>query len=243
MSKDFCIDQTSALVRLKPDEYAECSNELLYGEHVQILNDNGHWGLAKSKHDGYEGYIQLSALKLYQDKTHKVFVPSTHIYDVPNFKFSPRAPLHFLSHVCATVEKQNGFIKLINGGWVFETHLAPIDYFHQDPLEVAVMFLSAPYIWGGRSMAGIDCSGLVQVSLMAAGVSCPRDTGPQSEAIGEIVDTPQRGDFVFFDGHVGIMVDEGRLLNATARHMRVAIEPLSEVAAAYNGITAIRRIG
>jgi cell wall-associated NlpC family hydrolase len=243
MSRDFSVDVPLLSVRQKPDDVAEGTNQLLYGEGVSILNDNGFWGMAKSDHDGYQGHVHLNRLRLHKDKTHKVFVPSTHIYDVPNFKFTPRSTLYFLSQVHVTVEKQNGFVKLGNGGWVYEAHLAPIDFTHPDITGIAMTFLNAPYLWGGRSVAGVDCSGLVQVVLMAAGVPCPRDSGQQSEAIGTAVNNPQRGDFVFFEGHVGIMIDDSRILNATSRHMRTIIELLSEVESAYEGgIKAIRRI-
>ena len=244
MSRDFSVDVPLLTVHNKPDDVAEGVNQLLYGEGVSILSDNGFWGLAKSDHDNYQGHVHLNRLRLHKEKTHRVFVPATHIYEVPNFKFKPKSTLYFLSQVHVTVENQNGFVKLGNGGWVFEKHLAPIDYKHHDFAGVAMTFLNTPYLWGGRSVAGIDCSGLAQICMMAAGLECPRDSGPQSESIGEPVNSPKRGDFVFFEGHVGVMIDEERILNATSRHMRTLIEPLKALEAAYEGgITAIRRAG
>ena len=112
-----------------------------------------------------------------------------------------------------------------------------------DFVETAMKFLDTPYLWGGRSCAGIDCSGLVQISLMAAGLECLRDTKDQIGTIGTKASPPlKRGDLVFFEGHVGIMVDEENLLNATSRHMKTIIEPVDHVKDAYNGILNIKRL-
>ncbi|MAI61619.1 MAG: hypothetical protein CBB87_03915 [Micavibrio sp. TMED27] len=245
MDRILRVDTPITRLLSEPDDVAECVNELLYGEEVEVINDNGFWGLVKSLHDGYEGFAMLNTLRMQPQKTHKVFVPATHIYDVPNFKFSPRQTLYFGSPIHVEAEQRNGFIRLLKGGWVYESHLVPLDHFHADHLETAMLFMNAPYLWGGRSVAGIDCSGLVQLALMASGYeNCPRDSKDQAEQIGEIVDAPQpqRGDFVFFDGHVGIMYDNINILNATSRHMRCVIEPLQNLISAYGNIKVIRRV-
>lgn len=235
---------STVVMRDTPDEYGEVVNELLYGEKLELINDNGQWGRVRSLHDHYEGFVLMNSLKFHKDKTHKIFVPHSHIYAAPNFKTDPIQSLYFQSQVSATEERQNGFIKLDTGGWVFETHLMPIDGAMIDHASTAHMFVHAPYIWGGRSIAGIDCSGLVQVCMMAKGISAPRDSGPQCEQLGGLVSdgSVQRGDIVFFEGHVGIMLDESHIINATSRHMRCVIEPLQSVENAYKGIKAIRRV-
>lgn len=243
MARTLNVDVPITKIMLEPDDVAECSNELLYGESVDVINDNGFWGYVRSHHDGYEGYAMLNTLRPHPEKTHKVFVPATHIYDVPNFKFAPKQTLYFGSPLHLESEQRNGFIRLLKGGWVFESHLAPLDHTHANFVETAMQFINAPYVWGGRSIAGIDCSGLVQLSLMAAGVPCPRDTSQQCESLGiKVQGPPQAGDLVFFEGHVGIMYDHENILNATSRHMRCVIEPLAPVEKAYGGIKIIRRV-
>ena len=126
---------------------------------------------------------------------------------------------------------------------MFESHLVPLDQKREDFVETALMFLGAPYLWGGRSIGGIDCSGLVQLSLMAAGICCPRDSHEQIE-VGKKAspDDLQRGDLVFFKGHVGIMLDDQHILNATSRSMDTRIEIVDHLAEIYDGILDIRRI-
>ena len=98
-----------------------------------------------------------------------------------------------------------------------------------DFVTVAEQFLNAPYVWGGKTASGIDCSGLIQVALQAAGIECPRDTDMQEKALGDaIAAATQRGDLVLWKGHVGVMLDGERLLHANAWHMMVAVEPLAE---------------
>jgi cell wall-associated NlpC family hydrolase len=244
MAETSHIDAPLVTVYSEANAQSEPRNVLLYGESLEVLDEAGDWLKIRSLHDGYEGYIPSSFLGQHSDKTHKVCAASTSLYDSPDFKRKDRHPLYFGSPVHATHERENGFARLANGGWVFEAHLMPIDKKRSDFVETAMLFLNAPYIWGGRSVAGIDCSGLVQVSLMAAGIKAPRDTAEQIEALGNPV--PQsdlkRGDFVFFERHVGIMVDETHILNATSRHMRTLIEPLSDLVSAYKDILAIRRV-
>ncbi len=223
---------------------AEPSNVLLYGESVETLEEHGEWVKARSLHDAYEGFIRAALLSHHSEKNTKICVPASAVYETPDFKTEARHPLYFGSCVHATTETQNGFVKLANQGWIFQEHLMKHDVLFPDIVDTAHMFLNAPYVWGGRSVAGLDCSGLVQMALMAADVPCPRDTSEQINAIGVCVDGEnlQRGDFVFFERHVGIMVDEAHILNTTSRHMRTLIEPLSDLIESYNGILAVRRL-
>lgn len=243
MAKLSNINVSSVMMRLEPNESAEASNELLYGEAISILEETDDWIKVQAQHDGYEGFIPSNTIKTHQDKTHKVSVPVTHLYDAPDFKSPHKQPLYFLSPVHASDEKQNGFVKLANGRWVFGEHLCALSKTTDNFVETALKFLDTPYLWGGRSCAGIDCSGLVQISLMAAGVKALRDTKDQITSIGtEHSSAPERGDLVFFKGHVGIMIDGEQLLNATSRHMKTVIEPLAAVEDSYDGILSIKRL-
>jgi hypothetical protein len=230
-----------------PDAGSEMLNELLFGENVQILEEHGPWFKARALHDGYEGYVPRAAAEaLVRTSTHRVCVPVTHVYPRPDFKAPPLGPLYFLSALNIRGHVQSaGFTEIDKDRWVFGDHLMPIDHKLNDPLGVALGFGGAPYLWGGRSHDGLDCSGLVQLAVMAAGHPCPRDTKDQVKTLGREIsgERPQRGDFVFFERHVGIMIDSEHVLNATARHMRVVTETLKDMEAIYpGGLLAVRRL-
>jgi cell wall-associated NlpC family hydrolase len=134
-------------------------------------------------------------------------------------------------------------------GFVVEQHLEPLAAVAPDFVAVAERFLCAPYLWGGKSVAGIDCSGLVQVACTMAGIAAPRDTDMQERELGTRlagIEALARGDLVFWKGHVGIMLDGARLLHANAHHMMTAVEPLAEavarIASRGSSVTSIRRI-
>lgn len=233
-----------------PDEQSEPVNQLLYGETVERLETQNEWVKAKATHDGYPGYIKASLLKDHFEKTHKVSVPQTLLFEEPNFKTPARHPLYLGCPLSGTQNTQNGFRQLHNKGWVFEEHTIGIKDTLKDWVNTAEQFLHTPYQWGGRSAAGIDCSGLVQISLMMSGIPCPRDTGQQIQSLGqnlEFGDTIQfaslmRGDLIFFERHVGIMLDQENILNASSRHMSTKIEKLDDLITAYNGILSVRRL-
>ncbi|HEY0301419.1 MAG TPA: C40 family peptidase, partial [Rhizomicrobium sp.] len=146
------------------------------------------------------------------------------------------------------LEHAKGFARIAPDGFVFAAHLAPWDRLAPDWVATAERFLGAPYVWGGKTHAGIDCSGLVQVALASAGIACPRDTDQQERSLG--ADCPylarKRGDLVFWNGHVGIMLDATRLIHANAFHMQVEIEPLEDavarIAPVAGPVNAVRRL-
>ncbi len=247
MSEQYQIHAPSVMMRLEPDESAEVSNEMLYGEIVNVLGGNeGDWIKVRADHDGYEGYIPFTIMGSVHGSPHHVCVPTTHIYSNPDFKSATQSPLYMGSRLATKEDTKDGFRELQHSGWVFEQHLRSADSTQKDYVETALLFENAPYLWGGRSCAGIDCSGLVQISLMEAGHPCPRDTKDQAQEIGQHIEPDQkrqRGDLVFFEGHVGIMIDEKNILNATSRHMRVIAEKLEDVIEAYEGIQTVRRLG
>jgi cell wall-associated NlpC family hydrolase len=246
MPKTMHIDAPIATMFETPKLSGEPINTLLYGESITAHKQKGQVAKITVDHDGYEGFIDAELLAEHRPKTHKVIVPMTHLYETPDFKNEPFVPLYMLSPVHATSDKKDGFVKLGNGKWIFEEHLGSIDDTHMDFAEMALKFLYTPYAWGGRTAAGIDCSGLVQLCLNAAGLPCPRDTKDQIKVYGENVDPSgklRRGDLVFFERHVGIMLDSTLIVNATSRHMATVVEELTAVSHAYNGIIAVRRVG
>lgn len=249
MAEIWSVTAPLAAIHAGPQADSEMTSQLLYGETFRLLGSTGDWLRAEAVHDSYRGYIERRAAEPASPASgpvpppHRFSALQGHIYTKPDFKSPVLAPVYFLSPLARTGREENGFCQLLGGEWVFTGHVSPPEWRAPDPVATAQLFLGTPYLWGGRSRAGLDCSGLVQLCAMAAGHACPRDTGDQIGVLGhEIQGAPQRGDFVFFKGHVGIMLDERRIINATARHMSTVIEDLEVVASTYGGILKIRRL-
>ncbi|MGB0498409.1 MAG: C40 family peptidase, partial [Rubricella sp.] len=178
---------------------------------------------------------------------HHVIRPLALVYAEPDLKGRPIDALPFLARV--SILGQSGRWLETEAGWVPGRHLSEAAPAVADWVSVAERFEGAPYLWGGRSTLGIDCSALVQLSLMAAGRDCPRDSDMQA-ALGSAVseDAPlRRGDLVFWKGHVGVMLDGATLLHANAFHMATVREPLNLVrdrieAMGDGPVTGIRRL-
>lgn len=228
---------TVALAALKgrPDAAASMTSELLFGESFTVYDIAGGWAWGQAAHDGYVGYMEARCLgPAALPPTHWVARLSTHLYPAADLKTPPLTALYLGSRVRVVGEAVKGFVAVDGGGFVYAAHLRPLDADDvPDPTALAESFLGAPYLWGGRTVAGIDCSGLVQQVMMAACIPCPRDSDQQAAAVGERLAEEEalaRGDIVFFPGHVGIMVDALRLLHANATHMAVTIDPLETVA-------------
>jgi len=241
-------------VRHAPSHDAPLDTQALFGEAVMLYEDDEGWGWVQLARDGYVGYIAMAALdEGYREPTHRVAVNRTFVYPCPDMKLPARraSPLGAAVRVRAT---QGAFAQIGETAFVFADHLQPLDSRDKDFVAVAEQFLHVPYLWGGKTSLGIDCSGLVQIALDAAGIAVPRDTDLQEKAIGAplAVDADltglRRGDAVFWRGHVGIMQDETHLLHANAHHMLVASEPLRTardriLAKTGQPITAIKRLG
>jgi cell wall-associated NlpC family hydrolase len=202
--------------------------------------------------DGYVGYVPSEAVRRGTARpTHKIQVLGTFLYGRRDIKSPPLMHLAMNALVAARGVDQE-FLELDDGGFVYEHHAAPIEKNARDFVEVAERFIGVPYLWGGRTRIGLDCSGLVQTALQAAGLNAPRDTDMQQNELGEAVSATadlgnlRRGDLVFWKGHVGIMVDGALMVHANSHHMMVAIEPLPEAAERIqhtgNRIIAIKRL-
>ena len=201
--------------------------QLLYGETVQIRALNNGWSHVQADKDGYKGHVPTPSLGPAQPATHWVSAPATHIYQAPDLKSPDRLALSFGSLV-TVLSKVDAFAETPDG-YVPSVHLTPKGTNLPAPLEVAALFLGTPYLWGGNSRFGLDCSGLVQAAFLACGRSCPGDSDQQEQAFGPPLPpgtTPQRGDLLFWKGHVAMMQDPDTLLHANAFHMAVAREPL-----------------
>ncbi len=216
-----------------PDVDAEQADELLFGEGFEVLETRDGFVFGQAVRDGYVGWVEEASLgEPGPPPTHRIAALATFAFLEPSIK---TPVVHRLSlNAFACVEAREGrFAKLHGSGWVVEHHLAAIGAFADDPAAMALQFLGVPYLWGGRSSDGLDCSGLVQQALYACGHACPRDSD-QQRALGDVLEIGAdlkgllRNDLAFWPGHVGIMLDETRLLHANASAMCVSIEVLAD---------------
>lgn len=226
------IAVTQTPIRSEPDDSAMRISEAIYGERLLCFENRNGWAWVKMAHDGYVGYVRSFALAPAEGSvTHHVAAPRALLFAEPDLKSPITGWLPLSAAVC--VEETHGlYSRLAGGGWTHTKWIGPVGTRLPDPVATASLFLNAPYGWGGRTAAGLDCSGLVQIALAMAGVGCPRDTDQQEGALGRQLDTnepSQRGDLVFFPGHVGFMADEHNLLHANATNMAVTIDPLEKV--------------
>ncbi len=240
-------------VRREPSHDAPLDTQALFGEELTLYEDHEGWGWVQLARDGYVGYMAMAALNSGRlEPTHRVAVNRTFVYPCPDLKLPARRASPLGAAVCVRAI-QGAFAQIGDTAFIFAQHLAPIGTYEPDYVAVAERFLHAPYLWGGKTSLGLDCSGLVQISLAAAGIAAPRDTDMQEQALGQPVSIEgdialRRGDLVFWRGHVGIMRDAATLLHANAHHMLVASEPLSDareriLAKTSQPIRAIKRLG
>ncbi len=205
--------------------------QLLHGEGFLVERTRNGWALGETAKDGYPGHVALADLGPPILPTHRIAAPATHVYPAPDMKSGGGHALPFAALVEAIPEetKGNGFVALTNGSFIPARHLAPVEHLYVDPVTVAEMFLGTPYLWGGNSIWGIDCSGLVQAALLLCGMECPADSHLQEKAVGREIgdDEPtERGDLLFWKGHVAIAADDSTLIHANAHHMAVVREPI-----------------
>lgn len=221
----------SVAMRADRSPDAVAVSELLFGEAFAVVERGPDWSWGYSLHDNYVGYVPSSALGEAAPPTHRVAAPAGLLFSEASIK-SPLVATLPLGAAVTVIEADGAFHRLA-GGFIHERHLGPLRPGAGDPVALAHEFLGTPYLWGGRTRAGIDCSGLVQTVLAATGHDVPRDSDQQRHALGSAVDPAdiRRGDIVFFPGHVGIMASATDLLHANAYWMRTVVEPLADVVA------------
>jgi cell wall-associated NlpC family hydrolase len=232
------VRDAQAPVRREPSPEAPLDTEALHGERVTVYDDNGEgwcWGQLGS--DGYVGWIPTNALRQPgPPPTHRVAALRTFVFPVRSIKSPPIDALSLGSRVAisATQRDSAGDLTDLASGFCIPTrHLAPLSSAEPDFVAVAERFVGVPYLWGGKTSLGIDCSGLVQIALTACGIRCPRDSDMQERALGALLpaDDPaawRRGDLIFWEGHVAIVRDGMSIVHANAFHMAVAIEPTAD---------------
>ena len=246
------IVAASAPLRRGPAADAALETEALHGEGVVVYDEAGDWAWAQLARDDYIGYLPVAALGEPVEPTHRVAALRTHAYPAASIKRPPRLALS-LGALLRVEAREGDFAVTADGLHIYARHLSPIGQWETDFVAVAERFLETPYLWGGRTSEGVDCSGLVQSALGAAGIKAPRDSDMMEAALGspapvdEALAHLRRGDLIFWKGHVGVMRDARTLLHANGWHMKVASEPLAEarsrVARGADGaITSIRRL-
>jgi cell wall-associated NlpC family hydrolase len=234
-------------LRHAPSLDAVQDNELLFGDTFTVFESKNGWAWGQAASDGYVGYVHTIACNTPVVPTHRVAAMATALLNGPDIKRATRDLLPLGAKV-RMLEQANDFVRVAPDGFVFGGHLAPLASMASDWVATAERFVGAPYVWGGKTCEGIDCSGLVQISLASAGIACPRDTDQQEAALGSDAAQLQRrrGDLVFWNGHVAIMLDATRVIHANAFHMQVETEPLSDaiarIAPIAGPVTAIRRL-
>jgi cell wall-associated NlpC family hydrolase len=248
----FEISDALAPLRRAPSSDAELSTQALKGERVTIYDRNGEgWAWGQLNGDSYVGWLPDQALKKPAGQpTHKVTILRTFAFPGPSIKLAPAETLVMGSLL--TVLREDGSFAVTREGWYLpRQHLGPIDRHVGDFVAVAEAFVGTPYLWGGKSSLGIDCSGLVQVSLTAAGTPCPRDSDMQQDGLGRALDPSdtsklKRGDLIFWKGHVAIARDADTIVHANAYHMATAVERTEEaiarIKASGSEVLAVKRL-
>jgi cell wall-associated NlpC family hydrolase len=248
------VTAPEAPLRREPRPDAALDTEALKGERIAVYDTNAEgWSWGQLAADHYVGWLPSAALAPSgPGPTHKVAALRTFVFPEPSIKLPPREALPF-GAALNIVRVQERLALMSSGGYVPAAHLVPTGNKEKDFVAVAERFVGTPYLWGGKTALGLDCSGLVQIALVACGRSCPRDSDMQERALGVAVDHQslsfklERGDLIFWPGHVAIARDRDSLVHANAFHMAVVIEPAGEAIARIRSVgsevTTVRRVG
>jgi len=246
-------------VRRRPEAGAPLDTQFLFGEAVSVFEEKGGWAWVRSATDGYVGYVKANTLGEMSQTAprHNLKVLRSFLYPEPDLKVPPLDAISFMSplRVVGAHEKFSE-VALPGGGsgWIYSSHLCEANELEPDFVLTAHLFLGVPYLWGGRSSLGLDCSALVQLALARAGLAATRDSGAQGDSVGTPLDwrpgetALRRGDIVYFPGHCAIALDRTNVLHANAGAMLTAIEPLADVVkrveaeSGGRGVTGVRRI-
>ncbi len=233
-------------MRGAPDADAAAVSELLHGEPFHVYDIQNDWAFGRTLHDHYTGWLPMAALAEPEEAPapeHRITARSAPVFSRPDIKapILHHLPLGARIHAVPSAK----FLALSGGGHVHKAHVAPLAA--PTPLKVAHLFENAPYVWGGRTPDGVDCSGLIQSALAACNIAAPRDSDQQRESLGTRIapQAAQAGDIAFFPGHVGILTSPDTLLHANAHWMRTRSEPLADVLARLGGpqhLLAVRRL-
>ena len=251
--EEFEISAATAPLRRAPSPDAELATEALKGERAMIYDRNGEgWAWGQLDSDGYVGWLPDRALARPGARpTHRITGLRTFAFPGPSIKLPP-AEVLVMGSMITVIREEGSFVVTREGWYLPRQHVGLIDSRVPDFVAVAEQFVGTPYLWGGKSSFGVDCSGLVQVSLNAAGTGCPRDSDMQQDGLGRALDQSEakklkRGDLIFWKGHVAIVRDANTIVHANAHHMATVIESTREaiarIKAGGSEITSIKRMG
>lgn len=247
----FQVRASSAPMRRARDVALGYETELVHGERIDVYELKDGWAWGQAVRDGYVGYVESVALTPETlAPTHRVLSLRSFLYPGPGIKVSPLGFLPYGAEI--RVEAFNERFARTAEGYLFAAHLAPLDTFAADPVQEAERFVGTPYLWGGKTSLGIDCSGLVQSACHACGIAAPRDSDMQEKTLGAPLAIPNdprhysRGDLLFWPGHVALCQGGGRMIHATAFSMSViseAIAPaLERIAEQGHALRSARRL-
>ncbi|WP_346900297.1 NlpC/P60 family protein [uncultured Roseibium sp.] len=251
------VTADSLSMRAEPRRDKPIDTELLFGETVTVFEETMEgWAWGQLETDGYVGWFSSDGLGALEAATHRVRALRTYRYPGPDLKFPPLGLISMGSKVTvmgSATTRGLDYALLSDGSAVVARHLAGLDQIVEDWVAVAEEFLGTPYLWGGRTSLGLDCSALVQLAAQAGGYDVPRDSDMQAAGAGEAIDAPnlnalKRGDLVFWKGHVGIVQGPNRLLHANGHTMTVASESLDDAVARiaeneFGNVTGTMRLG
>jgi cell wall-associated NlpC family hydrolase len=239
-------------LRATPSADGRQETELLFGEVFTIYESVHGWAWGQALADSYVGYVHtIACTETLFEPDHLVTALASPLLPAPDFK-RPALDMLPMNAKVKVLASEKGFARIEPAGYIAARHLVPFDTRIKDWVAVAERFVGTPYVWGGKTHAGLDCSGLIQTALEAGGIGSPRDTDQQESVLGAAVSVGanlegiERGDLVFWDGHAGIALDGARLLHSNAYHMEVVIEPLREalprIARTAGPVTSVRRV-
>ena len=254
-----CIITSCADLFDGPDSNAKLDAQILHGEAFKIFAEQDERLQIQSERDGYTGWIKVGSLSFdVSTPTHWVTVPRTFLYSQADMKSSRSGHRSMGSLVCVVGEAETrgtNYARLSDGNYIIADHISTHDDFALDYVSVAEKLIHTPYLWGGNSAFGLDCSGLVQLSMRMAGLEVLRDSDMQAATIGGIIDVAgddknlRRGDLIFWPGHVaivqGLIAGEMHIIHANGHTMNVksepAIEAIERIAYLYKNPIGVRR--
>ena len=235
-------------IKSMPKLTSELESQCLFGEVIEIIKVVNSWVYIKSEKDNYKGWIKANTIGKKVKSSHRINNVIANIYNEPNVKSSLLTSLYLNSKICITKQIDYNWFKVLiknKEGFINKDNVSLENNYSFDWIKVALKFLNTPYLWGGKTYSGIDCSGLVQIALQSSGLNFPRNTSTQIDFESENIfkhEKIEKGCLIFWDGHVGIMLDEKNILHSNVHHLCVQIENIKKTIKRIGKIKAIKKV-